>query len=877
MNNGQAYFKHQLTVALLCLPILAAAQARSRADAEKIALRQWDNSYEAAHKKSVAKSTPMKYGDMSCFVVTRADKDQQSPQQGFVLVSDSENGPAVLAFSDEATFPTSRLPERIQTWMEAYTQIQSGDGNSVRQWMEASKTQRSDVAPLLGAREWDQNNPYNLQCPTVDGRRCPSGCVATALAQIMCYHKWPSTGTGTNEYLTNTLEIPVYYDFSSTEFEWDKLKDSYVPMEEILDEEGSVVDDGKFLLTSIAIDDNSKTMTKCYVRVNGLRVMGQSTFKGETALILTDDNGQFASYASSVTSVNSSFSGKLIDDNSFLLNVPASLQNGTYRAYCAVRAEGEEEWSLAYITGTGKTNYIPIEKHDGHFAAQDTEYPLNSATYDPTPIATLLQAVGAAVNMDYTPEASGSNDVYVKHGLVDFLGYDSNIFFASPDYFSDSEWHDMLQKELAEGRPVYYTGQGMTSGHAFVIDGFKTISASSLPVQMTTDDSDSIVYYHVNWGWGGLCNGYYLLNLLRPSSAGTGGSSGSNYSNKPTMLIGMKPEDGVSETNIHCGSIETLNDVFFPGQFMPMRLNNITVNSNTEYKGTLTLELHDTDGTGNDNPIILHQETIRINPSIKHHYISYQLPKDIPPGSYIIKMSCTANDGTEATVSGSQWPTITIKGIDEWNGGPLTQPLQELAIGGNLRLSTGSANDGVLTVAIDSLANPITGNPRGQLAVLICDAEGKMLAEPQETTSVAVGSYAVSKARVSTVISRNIPDGDYTLRIGMLPDGELLWTFCDRIHCIDFLWWASFSPLTIDMNVSDGIVSIVGDDYNVNPFTGADIPWENAIEAAILDNTARTDAIFDLQGRLVGTDATPAEAHGIYLLRKGHKTVKVLK
>ena len=70
------------------------------------------------------------------------------------------------------------------------------------------------VKPLLGEIAWDQTSPYNLLCPYISyydedeeenvSGRAPTGCVATALAQVMYYWKYPAASTGSISYTTAT-------------------------------------------------------------------------------------------------------------------------------------------------------------------------------------------------------------------------------------------------------------------------------------------------------------------------------------------------------------------------------------------------------------------------------------------------------------------------------------------------------------------------------------------------------------------------------------------------------------------------------------------------------------------------------------------------
>ena len=75
------------------------------------------------------------------------------------------------------------------------------------------------------------------------------------------------------------------------------------------------------------------------------------------------------------------------------------------------------------------------------------------------------------------------------------------------DYYSNSQWEATIYQELAENRPVLYSGQvGNGSGHQFICDGYK----------------DGL--FHINWGWGGMSDGYFVLSIANPDEQGAGGS-----------------------------------------------------------------------------------------------------------------------------------------------------------------------------------------------------------------------------------------------------------------------------------------------------------------------------------------------------------------
>ncbi|MDE7427284.1 MAG: C10 family peptidase [Muribaculaceae bacterium] len=153
-------------------------------------------------------------------------------------------------------------------------------------------------------------------------------------------------------------------------------------------------------------------------------------------------------------------------------------------------------------------------------------YKSSYTTAQGTAVATLMYGAGVSVNMNYSPSASGAFTVRIPGALVDNFGFDPSARYLKRDYFSAQEWDDMMYAELEAGRPVIYAGQSSTGGHCFVCDGYR---------------SDG--YYHINWGWGGTSDGYFLLSALNPNSQGIGGSSG-GYNSGQEAVIGVKPLEG---------------------------------------------------------------------------------------------------------------------------------------------------------------------------------------------------------------------------------------------------------------------------------------------------------------------------------------------
>ena len=139
-------------------------------------------------------------------------------------------------------------------------------------------------------------------------------------------------------------------------------------------------------------------------------------------------------------------------------------------------------------------------------------YSYKSSEESKDAVATLMSAIGIAVDMMYGESSSGAYTYTACRGIRENFGY-SEVKLINRDELSQASWDDYLYSELSHNRPVFYTGCTESgSGHAFVCDGYK----------------DGL--FHINWGWGGTADGYFKTTALKPSVQGTGGSDGGyNY------------------------------------------------------------------------------------------------------------------------------------------------------------------------------------------------------------------------------------------------------------------------------------------------------------------------------------------------------------
>lgn len=145
-------------------------------------------------------------------------------------------------------------------------------------------------------------------------------------------------------------------------------------------------------------------------------------------------------------------------------------------------------------------------------------------------VATLMRYCGQIVRTDYTPLLS-SGYYYDVDMLVKLFGYDQGVYQACADFYTVNGWDMLIYNELKEGRPLVYSGVSNGGGHAFVVDGYKVLDGSG--------------FFHVNWGWSGLDNGYFRIALLDSQAQGTGSSSTRDgYNFFQHALIGLQPAKG---------------------------------------------------------------------------------------------------------------------------------------------------------------------------------------------------------------------------------------------------------------------------------------------------------------------------------------------
>ena len=304
---------------------------------------------------------------------------------GYVMVAgDDVVSNPVLGYSTGGEFDYGTAPDNLKWWIGEYARMIE---YAAEHGMAVAETPKFDTSldPMIKTH-WNQDYPYNNLCPWLDeGYRGYTGCVATAMAQVMKYHEWPERGTGSHTYTDPNCGQTLSANFGETTYRWDLMPNDY----------------------------------------------------------------------------------------------------------------------------------------DGSWTDEQIEA-----------VATLMAHCGVAVEMMYQPDGSGAYSGDVPGALVNYFGYAKDIIRRDRDYYTQSEWIEMMKADLDAGRPVYYHGQSTGGGHAFVIDGYNTDG-----------------YFHVNWGWGSQSDDYYQLATLDPySGQGIGGTT-AGYAYSQGAIFNMhRPTGNETET-----------------------------------------------------------------------------------------------------------------------------------------------------------------------------------------------------------------------------------------------------------------------------------------------------------------------------------------
>lgn len=216
--------KSFLIFACAIIPLALGARTISELEAQRIA-EQFINGSTAIKAKSTGSqqlySADLQAANLYGFNIAGG---------GYVLVGADSNAYSILGYADSGSLDTDNMPDNMRQWLKGYDEAIKAMKTLDIEPCDAPVVSGEAIEPLL-ATTWYQADPYNIFCPSVpDGKggeqTAPTGCVATAMAQVMYYHKWPTAECKPlpgYEFSPAEGEVIAMDPLQSHIFDWDTM------------------------------------------------------------------------------------------------------------------------------------------------------------------------------------------------------------------------------------------------------------------------------------------------------------------------------------------------------------------------------------------------------------------------------------------------------------------------------------------------------------------------------------------------------------------------------------------------------------------------------------------------------------------------------
>ncbi len=149
---------------------------------------------------------------------------------GMIVVAGDDRMRPILAYTEKGRYSDTDVSPALAWWLDAIAKTAESvaQGTATQAYIQAKAATGKAVTPLIQT-QWNQGEPYNLLCPddNAHGGKSVTGCVATAMAQIMYYWRYPERGKGTVKYTTVTHGWNFNENLENYPFEYDKMLPYY--------------------------------------------------------------------------------------------------------------------------------------------------------------------------------------------------------------------------------------------------------------------------------------------------------------------------------------------------------------------------------------------------------------------------------------------------------------------------------------------------------------------------------------------------------------------------------------------------------------------------------------------------------------------------
>ena len=143
---------------------------------------------------------------------------------GFVIVSGDDRLAPVVGYSTEA--PVGEMPPALVDWLAGYSNYVDDVRAGVVEPAALTATAGKRIEPMLKT-SWNQSSPYNNYCPEINGQKAPTGCTATATAQVMKFHEWPERPTKDVNWVNNITGKSELVEISKNTYDWANMLPHY--------------------------------------------------------------------------------------------------------------------------------------------------------------------------------------------------------------------------------------------------------------------------------------------------------------------------------------------------------------------------------------------------------------------------------------------------------------------------------------------------------------------------------------------------------------------------------------------------------------------------------------------------------------------------